>query len=240
MPPRSEEFDPFLSGLSSVDEVMNALDTAYPLATPIEKLDVADELLRRRFFHSYSYFRFDQDWSAAALRPIWDNLASPVRPDDILQFRRAACSQQSIVFAEVAKRLGFTYASVGLPNHFMAGVLIQGQWWVYDANKEVKVRRYPFAWLKQADPRLARIYTPDYAPVLLAQSRKGQVSLHHVNTNPAPQATLLHKVTKLFSHFGWMLVLGLWAMLKLASLSASQPRGETMRRNGPLPRPARP
>lgn len=128
MPAIEEQFDPFLAGIDSVDEIMLVLDTAYPDATRLEKLDAADALLRRRFFHSYSHFRPDQNWMAAILQPFWDDLASPVRPDDILAHRRAACSQQSLVFLEIARRLGFEYASIRAPGHFLAGVKIDGRW----------------------------------------------------------------------------------------------------------------
>lgn len=223
LPPLHEEFDPDLRDLDSVDAIMLWLDRAHPNASPLQKLDAADALLRRRFFHSFSYYRFDQNWVAASLRPIWDDLASPVRPDDILRFRRAACSQQSIVFLEIARRLGFDYAAVAAPGHFMAAVEIDGSWWVYDANQEVKARRYPFAWLKTADLRIADIYRPHVAKLLLDGARDGRNSLVSVNQFSAPQAALLHAVAEWLSRFGWLAVLGFWAMLKLAAAPA-QPR----------------
>ncbi|GAA4010139.1 hypothetical protein [Sphingomonas humi] len=215
IPAVKEQFDPFLAGLDSVDEIMLVLDTAYPHATALQKLDAADALLRRRFIHSYSYFRFDQNWLAASLRPIWADLASPVLPDDILLHRRAACSQQALVFLEVSRRLGFDYAAVGAPGHFMSGVKIDGRWWVYDADQEVSVRRYPFAWLQRGDPRLDGVYEPTGARLLHAAAHAGKVKLSSINRFAAPQARLLHQVTALVSDFGWFVVLMAWALLSL-------------------------
>jgi hypothetical protein len=201
----------------------------------VEKLDAADALLRRRFFHSYSYFRFDQNWSAAILRPIWDDLASPVRPDDILRFRRAACSQQSLVFLEIADRLGFDHASVRAPGHFLSAVKIAGEWWIYDANREVGARRYPHRWLKDGDPRIGDLYPPEVAKALLGGAKSRQNDLVSINRFPAPEARLLHEITSGFSRFGWLAVLAIWASLKLASRMGSQAKKVSRPKLAPAP-----
>lgn len=211
----AEAYDPALAGLDSVDAIMRLLDTRHPAATPLEKLDQADALVRRRFMHDYSYFRPDQNWAAAMLRPLWDDLASPVRPDDILMFQHAACSQQAIVFLEIARRLGFDHAAVGVPGHFLAAVRIEGRWWVYDANREAALRRYPLDWLQRGDPRLAKVYEPALARTLIASARDETTHLRDVNRFPAPNARLLHQLCELISRFGWLLALAAWAALKL-------------------------
>lgn len=215
LPISKEEFDPLLAGLDSVDEIMFILDTTNPGASSLQKLDAADALLRRRFIHSYSYFRADQNWVAASLRPIWDDLASPVRPDDILRFRRAACSQQALVFLEIARRLDFDHAAVDAPGHFLAGVKIDGAWWVYDANREIRVRRFPFSWLKTGDPRINAIYEPSVATLLLSGAKDGQIYLRDFNRFAAPNARMLHTVTDFLSHYAWLVLLTAWAILML-------------------------
>lgn len=217
LPPIEESFDPFLSGISSIDEVMAVLATADPSASRLEMLDEADALLRRRFVHGYSYLTFDQNWAGAALRPIWDNLASPVRPDDILRFRRGACSQQALVFQEIARRLGFDYATVSVPGHYAAAVRIDGKWWVYDANREVSARRYPLEWIVSGDPRIASLYKPQVAKQLISDGRNGRISLRDINRNSAANAALLQSATELFSRFGWLVVLALCAALEAGS-----------------------
>jgi hypothetical protein len=42
--------------------------------------------------------------------------------------------------------------------HFLTAVKISGQWWVYDANREIAARRYPLDWLMSADPKSWNIY----------------------------------------------------------------------------------
>ena len=215
LPLMREQFEPRLAGLDSVKKLMLVLERAQPKATSLQRLDAADELLRRRFIHSYSYFRFNQNWVAAALGLFWNDLASPVRPDDILRFRRAACSQQSIVFQEIANQLGFEYATVSVPSHFMSAAKIHGEWWVFDANKEARVRRYPLAWLVSGDSRMDELYAAGYGKVL--RSRSGKVFLRDINHNPAPQATLLHQVTAFISRYGWIAVLAFWGLLRLST-----------------------
>lgn len=214
LPPAQEEFEPGLAHLESVDEVMSALNSATPGATQLQKLDAADALLRRRFVHGYSYFRIEHNWMAAVLRPLWDDLASPVRPNDILKFRRAACSQQAIVFQEVAERLGFEFAAVRAVGHFLPAVKIDGQWWVYDANREISVRRYPLRMLLSAGPGIAEIYPPYAAKLLLSGARAKQIRLTNVNSNPAKQASLLHGILAFLSKVGWLIALLLWAVLR--------------------------
>ncbi|UUR08475.1 hypothetical protein [Sphingomonas glaciei] len=199
---------------------MTTLNSANPNATQLQKLDAADALLRKRFVHGYSYFRMKQNWMAAFLRPVWDDLAAPVRPDDILKFRRAACSQQAIVFQEIAKRLGFEFASVringqeNLGGHFLPTIKIEGQWWVYDANQEIAARRYPLDWLMTADAQISNVYQPDVARLLLNSAHAKRVRFTDLNENAAEQASLLHGALALLSSVGWMLALLLWAILR--------------------------
>ncbi|GAA4017894.1 hypothetical protein GCM10022280_16540 [Sphingomonas swuensis] len=217
MPRIQESFDPFLSGISSVDEIMSVLATVDPTATNLQRLDQADALLRRRFVHGYSYLTFDQNWAGAALRLFWDDLASPVRADDILKFRRGACSQQALVFQEISRRLGFDYATVSIPGHYAAAARIDGKWYVYDANREVLARRYPFEWIATGDPRLSSIYSPELAAQLIDDGRNGRIRLRDVNRNSAENAALLQSATDLFSRFGWLVVLALCAALEAGS-----------------------
>ncbi|WP_029942085.1 hypothetical protein [Sphingomonas astaxanthinifaciens] len=218
--PREEldQFDPELTGISSIDELVAILEAKAPGASAVEMLDLADALIRRRFFHSYSYFRFDQNWILSLLKPLWSDLASPVRPDDILKFRRAACSQQSIVLQAVASRLGLDYQSIGVnrPGHFLAAVRIDGRWWVYDADREIRVRRYPLDELLAGSPRLNSYYGPVVGLQLIAAAKAGRIQPRDLNRNPAPQASMLHLVTNFASRFGWLVLLLSWAILSLA------------------------
>ncbi|WP_300974817.1 transglutaminase family protein [Sphingomonas sp. LHG3406-1] len=229
LPPIEEEYDRQLGSMNSVDKLMRAIDQEAQGTTPLGKLNHADSLLRRRFVHGYSYFRFDQDWIAYALGYAWDHLASPVRPDDIMQFRRAACSQQAIVFLEVARRLGFERAAVAAPGHFLAGVKIDGRWWVYDANREIAVRRYPYEMLRSGDPGIAAFYKPDVTKQLLDGAKAGQIELRSFNSNPAPQASLLHRITWLLSHFGWLAALLLWSWLRSGKQATTAAAAERFR-----------
>lgn len=204
-----EKFDPALSDHRQVEAIAASLGTG----SELEYADRADEFLRRRFFHAYSYYRPCDNWLAFAAGYLWDDLRSPVIASDILQRRRAACSQQAIVFQALLRERGITYASVGLPGHFMAAAKIDGRWLVYDANVEIPVRRYPLDRLMAGDPQVAKLY-PEF-PIREAAA-KGQIKFHSVNSNPAPRATLFHRVTRFLSLWLWALSLLAFAVLRFA------------------------
>jgi hypothetical protein len=85
---------------------------------------------------------------------------------------------------------------------------------------EVRARRYPAGWLHSGDPRLTTIYRPAVADLLNRGAASGSISLTSINRFAAPQARLLHQVTDFSSRFGWLLVLGFWAGLKLSARPA--------------------
>lgn len=102
-----ERFDPNLLGVQTVDAAVALIRRDSQNNSPEELSATADQFVRDRFFHSYSAFRPQQNWSAWILGQFWWHLNAPVQPDEILKFRRAACSQQAIVFMAIMNRLGF-------------------------------------------------------------------------------------------------------------------------------------
>jgi hypothetical protein len=129
-----------------------------------------------------------------------------VLPDDILRYPQAACSQQSIVFQAIARRLGLDVGSVRLKDHFVAAAKIDGQWQVFDPDREISVRSYPLAALLKADPAVMTAYGAWGRSISLeAQAAHGEIRLTDVNGNPAPNGSLFQRLTHFFSHYGWLL-----------------------------------
>lgn len=211
LPVTHEEFDARLKSIQNVDEAVAYVQGMNPRNDPRSLADAADEFVRRRFVHGYSELQPDQNWLAYLAGFAWYDLKSPVLPEDILKFRRAACSQQSIVFQAVVRKLGLDVRSVRLVGHFVSAVRIGDDWRVYDANREIEPRSYPLSLMLEGDPRVQQIYDVAYKGLNVRdQASAREIIPSRINANPAPQGALFQRVTYFFSHFGWALFLGLF------------------------------
>jgi hypothetical protein len=213
LPRMHDEFDPALQSITSVDGAVELVRGEARGFSRAKLADTADEFVRRRFFHDYSQFALGDDWVAYLAGTIRPDLRSPVLPDDILRYRRGACSQQSIVLEAIARRFGFEVASVRLAHHFMAAVKVDGEWRVYDSDREIPLRSYRLAALLKGDPAVIAAYGPFAQSIDLAgQIARGEIRLTDINRNPAPNASSLQRLTHFLSRYGWALFLLLAAL----------------------------
>jgi hypothetical protein len=216
LPRFHDTFDPALRSITSVDQATAYVRRRNPHANQAELADAADEFVRRRFLHSYSFFDPGQNWLAYLAGFVWIDLRSPVRPDDILKHRRAACSQQVMVFDAIARRLGFETAVVRFDGHMTAAVKIGREWRVYDADREIQPRSYSLDRLLAGDPAVLAIYANvPGLPDLPGQVAQGRVRMTDVNGNPAGHASLFHAITEALSRYGWAVFLAL-ALVRIA------------------------
>ena len=219
-----EAFDPSLGSVTSLDGAVRHVLARTKAHDPRSLADGADEFVRQRFYHAYSFFDLRQDWLAYLAGFAWIDLRSPVRPDDILKHPQAACSQQVIVFEALARRLGLDAASVRMDQHMAAAVKIDGEWQVYDADREITPRSYPLSKLIAADPSVLATYgSAGRALDLGAQAKAGQIHLTDVDRNPALHASLFHRVTHFFSDYGWLLFTVLAGLRLSIGRSARRP-----------------
>ncbi len=218
----TELFDPHLQGVRSIDAAVTLVKQDARSGSPYDIALAADLFVRNRFFHQYSEFRPDQNWIAWLLGKIWPQLSAPVLPDDILQYRRAACSQQSIVFMEIMKRLGFEVRAVGLTGHYVAAVKMPNGWQVFDANMNIPVASYPLADLLSANESVLSLY-PALRESIKVDAARARIDLRPINADPAPNAGLLHRVTAIASNYLWIVMLS----LALAFSRATERRRKT-------------
>src|SRR4051794_27090419 len=111
----TEEWRPELARVRSIDDAMRVLPVYVARERGSREARVTaaiDHFVRDRFIHGESLLSYHHNWLAALAGAFWINLRMPVLPDDILHHRRAICSQQAIVFMELLKRNGVSYASV--------------------------------------------------------------------------------------------------------------------------------
>lgn len=200
-----ESFDPTLESVTSVDAAVGYVLGETTRRSPAALASATDEFVRRRFFHDYSEFTPRDDWLAYLAGFVWSDLRAPVLAEDILHYPQAACSQQSIVFQAIARRLGLEVGSVRLKHHFVAAAKVDGEWQVYDPDREIPGRSYPLAALLKGDPAIIAAYGPFAQTIGMAgQAARGEIHLTDVNGNPAPNGSLFHRLTHFFSRNGWM------------------------------------
>lgn len=217
IPAVSETFNPALGSITTVDDAARYVREQAKSNDPKALADAADEFVRERFYHDYSFFDPGHDWIAYLSGFAWINLRSPVLPENILDYPEAACSQQVIVFQAIARKLGFDAGVVALNHHMIAALRIDGQWQVYDADREITPRSYPLAKLLAGDPAVVGLYGKMGQAIDMAgQAARGEIRLIDVNSNPASRASLFHRLTHTLSNYGWLSFLAL-AVLRLAS-----------------------
>ena len=231
IPAVTETFNPALTSITTIDDAARYVRAQARSNDPKALADAADEFVRERFYHAYSFFDPRHDWVAYLSGFAWINLRSPVIPENILDYPQAACSQQVIVFQAIARKLGFDAGVVTLQHHMIAAVKINGQWVVYDADREIAPRSYPLSKLLAGDPAFLSIYGRMGQSIDMAgQARRGEIKLVDVNSNPAPQASLFHRLTHTLSNYGWLFFLTV-AALRLAGRRQASAR----LRKRPLP-----
>jgi hypothetical protein len=137
----------------------------------------------------------------------WFDLRVPVLPDDILKFRRGACSQQAIVFMALLKRFGIHYGAVTFknPGHFVAAARIDGRWLYYDPDQEPSQDGLPVAEILRGE-HLAQIYPGWLGAALREAALRGDARLQLVDTFPAPRQALFERGTIWLSTFGALLL----------------------------------
>jgi hypothetical protein len=205
-----EAFDPALQSISSVDSAADYVRSHTRATDPKSLADFADEFVRRRFYHSYSFFDPSDNWLAYLAGFAWLDLRSPVLPDDILRHPQAACSQQAIVFQAIARKLGFDSGVVRLDHHMVVAVRIAGAWHLYDPDREISPRSFALSSLMAGDPRVLGIYGPAAKWIGISDpAKRGRVSVDDIDRNPAAHASLFDRGTRWLSRYGWALFLGL-------------------------------
>jgi hypothetical protein len=213
-----EDFDGSLLRLNTLDKLIAYCDSFYAENSKTRSYPgIVSEVIRKRFYHGYSYYNTGNNPLGVFIEPLVGNGATAVViPDDILESPHAACSQQSIVGMEVFKRKGNPVRKVTMfdavknTGHFAYEVYYNNAWHFFDTDQEpdqkiLKSHYYPsIAQLKKnPDIIAAAYYKRDIACFqrLIANSQIGPV-----NKFPAPNAYFYQVTTKFFTAFGWAFV----------------------------------
>lgn len=223
--PRGETFSPELATIDSLDKAEIWIRGRLgPNPTQAELADEITLFAQRRFYHGLSSVTPCDNWLISLAGRFSATLAAPVRPDDILKYGSAICSQQAIVLQALFQRFGLEYATLGIdmPPHMMAAARIDGVWAAYDSDLEpnreglvpVASLNDGHVWkrLYAGKPGLAGYGPGDLGDQWSRAAAKGKVELKWINQNPAPRGRLLHWTTEFMSHHGWQIFLLLFLL----------------------------
>lgn len=212
-----DEFDPKIaSSLTSINALTQYVDSITTTNKVPENtlayFNILAGIVRKRFYHGYSHYNFRENYIAAiAGKYIWYDLSAIVIPADIMKYPYAACSQQSIIMMEVFKQKGITYRKIGFHHHFAIEAKIEGKWYYFDTNKEprfVDNKRESIAEIINKK-QFAEIYKASIASSQI-DALLGAPQYGPENVYPAPRGKFFHQVTKILSHFLWIVPFSLF------------------------------
>ncbi|KAA9041985.1 hypothetical protein FW778_08205 [Ginsengibacter hankyongi] len=207
----SEMFDPSLSKLNSVNKLIEYSDSSanckHIKIGTLEYGILVGSILRKRFYHGFSYYTFQENWLAvAAQASLGRALASPVDPNEILKFPYAGCSQQAIVMMRIMKEKNVPFRSVGFPHHYATELFFKNSWYIFDSNLEPKIKpkeRKENNWKSSADS-LKKFYRGGNQYLNWTFGNATPIIFGKPNADPAPHASIFQIITKFLSKILWI------------------------------------
>lgn len=224
-----ELYDPELGYITSISSLLAHTDSVaskkqIKQGTAEYGLVVANTI-RRRFYHGFSVFNFNENWMAVVAQMYFGkNLANPVEPEDILQFPFAGCSQQAIVLMKAMKEKQVAYRSIGFPHHYATELKFDNTWYFFDTDMEPDMRlvdRKEKNWGQSPD-KLKKYYKSSMAELNWGLGNDETLMIGSVNANPAPNATLFQHVTNVLSKTLWLLPLMLAFSIRIRKAKGYQ------------------
>jgi hypothetical protein len=170
-----------------------------------------ESVISQRFYHGFSHYKLDHNWIAAVSERMFGfGLACKVYPDDIMQSKAGACSQQAAVMMAIAKRKNIDYRSIGFPHHYAMEVNVKGNWYYLDPNMEpliTKEERMQQNWHGKNDELKQYYDAVDHGNLNMdyALGMGQQPVFGATNANPAPRLKIFHSIT-------WFLSRSLWCV----------------------------
>lgn len=192
----------------SFDELMAAVTPEEDTAAMLEK---AAWILRRRFVHAYSVYDNRENWIAAICgRYIWFDLAAKVLPEDILRGRAAACSQVSIVFIELCRRLHIPARRISLKGHFACEAKYADRWRYFDLDLKPNFQqiggRMSIREIVDSDLQM-RLYAGTIVDSSDVKRIFSSLSYGTEDEWLAPRAEIFHRMTQFLSHWFWLFLM---------------------------------
>jgi hypothetical protein len=207
-----EYFEASLNNINSIDKLSAYIDSIAKekniLPSSVAYAVLTESVIKKRFYHGFSHYGFQQNWIAAVSEKVVGyGLSSIVIPNDIIKHPYAACSQQALVMSAILKRKGYSYRSVGFPHHYAMEFLIDNKWYYFDPNMEPSIPdscRLETKWECLAD-NLKKYYdTTRYKDLDWKFGKSMPVTRGEINAAQAPHATIFQTGTHYLSRILWI------------------------------------
>jgi len=206
-----EKFDPSLSRINSIallEEYTDSIAQSKKISKNSYKyVELLESVIEERFYHGFSHFTPNENWIAAfAGRFIKEDYACKVQPEEIMEHPNAACSQQALVMMQVLRDKKFAYRSLGFPHHYAMEVLVNKEWYFFDANMEpaiTKEERMLSNWKHQNDNLKAYYDDGRFTDLDYKFGTNLTVVPGTINEVPAQKATTFHIITGIISKIAW-------------------------------------
>lgn len=186
--------------------------------------------VRNRFYHGLCLYTWKENWVLYLLNPIHPHSLAIVKPNDILKFPDALCSQQAIVAMIALRNKGFTYRKVGFfdkknkGGHFTYEIKLKDGWHFYDMDLEpdfnllVKNNRPSIESLSQNDKLREKAYEK-FDTNIKVDLLKSYSNNYIENEFPARNMLFFHDVTRILSYWLWLILIIIYYLyFKIKSL----------------------
>lgn len=140
-----EQYDSSLKFINTLQKVSNAADVINQgryTKNSFEYALIVSKILRKRFYHGFSQYRFSENFIAVSTDYLFNNnIACLVSPEDIMRYSYAGCSQLVIVFAEIMKQNRVNYRTISFPHHLAIEFYLTDSWYFFDPNMEPELSK---------------------------------------------------------------------------------------------------
>jgi hypothetical protein len=208
---QKENFNPGLSYINSIQKLETYLDSIAAAkkinVTDFEYVELLESIIENRFYHGFSHFTLNENWIAAfAGKYIKEDYACKVQPEKIIMPGNAACSQQALVMMAVLRNKKISYRSIGFPHHYAMEVLIDHNWYFFDANMEPRItkgERLMTNWKHQNDNLKIYYDTNRFTDLDYKFGNGLTATTGIINEVPAGNARMFQATTGILSKIMW-------------------------------------
>jgi hypothetical protein len=208
-----EQFDSSLKSINTLNKVLATADQINQgrfSNNSFEYAMIVSKILRKRFYHGFSQYRFNENFIAVVTQDIFKNYAAClVNADEIMKYPYAGCSQLSIVFADLMRKNHVNYRTVAFPHHFAMEFYLEDSWYFFDPNMEpdlTKEQRDVRNWHHSNDS-IKKYYSSADHDLDFVFGVGQSAGIGEINSPIAAKAKPFQKITSFVSQWLWAIPL---------------------------------
>jgi hypothetical protein len=207
--------------LSTIEKINTYTDSIY--ASKYESMDSLNyirelnEVFIFKFHHAFAQYTFVDNFILYLFSKLTDDKhRGVVIPSDIASFDNGICSQQAILFIEMAKLRGFRARPVRGNRHFVSEVYVQGSWHIIDTDLKLSLidtESWPSAQELSSNSQLLKTFYLDkiqYNNKALAATFFNKIEPGSEQEFAAKNLKLFHELTFFLSDYLWAIC---WAIV---------------------------